>query len=249
VVLREPGAGRDGWWRTQAFAIAASLVAVLAVAGLVRLAQRPVTPALDARNASTDLARSTRPGAVYAPAPVPVAPPQVDAPSGVVPRAPTPASRRAAGNAFEALVRFDAPPVLALTVRGGDEAAAGDVTPELTVALRAYVRGDYREAFTRFSALRAPERDLAAVHFYGGVSALKIGRPSDARRWLTVAARGTQPTSAVEAWLYLGYAHLAVGDVHGAVTALDRYIELAGDKLAAARQLRIDILATGEPDR
>lgn len=246
IVLKEPAAGRIAWGQSPMFAVAASLVGVLAIAGLVRLALRPVAPAPAGPIASTEPVQSARPDAIEAPALV--APSQVVIPRDVTPRSRTPAPRRPASVALKALVRFDAPPVLALTVRGGT-VVAGEVTPELTVALRAYVRGDHREAFTRFAALQTPDRVLAAVQFYGGVSALKAGRTADARQWLTAATQGTHPTSAVEAWLYLGYAHLADGDAGAAVTALDRYIELDGDKGAVARQLRSDILAVGVADR
>lgn len=249
-VLAEPVQRRVAWWQTQSFAIAASLLAVIGLATIVRLAQAPAGTPTQLASAETapgpaaDVVVPQSPGPVSV-APVaeaPAAAPVTPAPAPAV--APPSPARTGVADALKALVRFDAPPVLALTVRSAGQPDA--ISPALSDALRAYVQGDHRRAFTLFAALDGPERDLAAVQYFGGISALKAGRDTDAQRWLTRATTGEQASSAVEAWLYLAYARLATGNARGALSALDRYVELDGDRGAAARQLQDDIRAIAQ---
>lgn len=245
AVLAEPASRATAWWRRPSWAVAASLAAVLATAAMVRWAVGTESGQVTQVATQTVVPPATP---VEPPAGVSATPPVASVPATPAPApAPAPsrpaaAPRTSAADALRALVKFDAPPVLALTVRSANQPGAG-LSPALTAALRSYVGGDFRQAFAQFNALDRADRDLSAVQYFGGISALKLGRLADARRWLARATEGDQATSAVEAWLYLGYAHLAGGDARAAITAIDRYIELDGDRGAAARQLKDDILA------
>ncbi|MBL8139832.1 MAG: zf-HC2 domain-containing protein [Acidobacteria bacterium] len=249
-VLAEPAQRRVAWWQTQSFAMAASLLAVIGLATIVRLAQAPAEAPAQLASAENTPAPSADVVLPQTPGPVTVAPvTEAPAPAPVTPAPAPPAAattpaRTSVADALKALVVFDAPPVLSLTVRSAGQPDA--ISPALSGALRAYVQGDHGRAFTLFTALDGPERELAAVQYFGGISALKAGHTAEARRWLTRATTGEQASSAVEAWLYLAYARLATGDARGALSALDRYVELDGDRGTAARQLRDDIRATAQ---
>lgn len=228
---------RAAWWQSKAVALAASVAVVVALAGLVRYTRQatPVQVASQSAPSPTPVA----PTAV-APPPAPVtgnsaaATPATVAPSAVPTNIPA--------NPLRKLVTFEAPPVLALTLRSSDQRA--EVSPAMSAALRAYVQGDFKAAFKGFSALETAERDLPAAQYFGGIAALKTGRSAEARRWLERASLADHPTTAVEAWFYLAYAHLQAGDGAAAIKALDTYIELDGDKVGAARTLRAEILAS-----
>lgn len=241
VALHADTPSRVAWWQSKTFALAASVAAVVAVAGLVRYTRQPAPVRVASSHTVTAPAPVEPTPAVPNSAPAAVAPAPVQPEAIAAPRTVSRTPSRTPADALRRLVTFDAPPVLALTVRSSDQRP--EVSPAMSAALKAYMQGEFRAAFKGFSALEPAERDLPASQYFGGIAALKSGRAAEARRWLERASQADHPTTAVEAWFYLAYAHLQAGDATPAIRALDTYIELDGDKVAAARTLRADVVA------
>lgn len=214
-------------WYSQPWAIAASTaVLMFAAAGAVWWTRGAPVPAQ---------ARVVEPsGPASGPStPEPVAP----APAASSHSTTAPASSPDATTEpdWARLARFEAPALLALTLRGA-EAPAGD-NAALEEARHAYARRRFAEAADLFTRAASGGEAPAEIAFYRGVSYLKSGAADKGLADLDAAAASNQAPYAVEAHLYLAYGHLARHDSASARAALDRYVALDGDFTADARRL------------
>jgi tetratricopeptide (TPR) repeat protein len=138
---------------------------------------------------------------------------------------------------WAALSAFEAPALLALTLRG--EAAAGAAVPApLAEATAAYRAGRFREATDAFTRALESSDLTPPVAFYRGVSRLKTGSVESGLGDLEAAIASGEAPYAVEAHLYVAYGRLLLHDAGRADEALARYVDLEGDFAAEARRLR-----------
>ncbi len=186
----------------------------------------------------------TAPAEVAAPV---TAPAQVAAAPAPAMPAPDPA-RAPAPMDWVAFARFDAPALLALTLRGAASAEPEAGSPH-TEAVAAYRAGRFEEAARAFAAIVGGAELPPAVAFYRGVSRLKSGNVAAGLEDLQAAADSVEAPYAIEAHLYLAYGHLMRQDVARADAALARYIELDGDFTAEARGLRQRLARIAPPPR
>lgn len=126
-------------------------------------------------------------------------------------------------------------PYLTVDLRGGPGGAGFEA------AMRLYGGGKYDEAAAGLEEVLAIEPDDPEVAFYLGVSRLLNRQPVPARDALRRASQG-DPGSTLYRW-YLAQALAACGDLHGALTELDRLIRERSPQTDQAQGLREQIRA------
>lgn len=126
-------------------------------------------------------------------------------------------------------------PYLTVDLRGGPGGAGFEA------AMRLYGSGSYVEAAAELEKVLAVEPDDPEVAFYLGVSRLLSRQPVPARDALRRATQG-DPESTLYRW-YLAQALAACGDLHGALTELDRLIRERSPQTDQAQGLREQIRA------
>ena len=110
-------------------------------------------------------------------------------------------------------------------------------------AMAMYAGGDYADAAKALRPLTEGGPETAAARFYLAVADLLAGNSDEATAQLrSVDAMGETPYQE-QARFFLAKALLASRDVAGAAQALQRTIQLRGDREAEARQLLEQVLA------
>jgi len=135
------------------------------------------------------------------------------------------------------LARFEAPPYAAPRLRSATPSADFDN------GMERYAQRDYAAAIPLLRAAVDRAQDPDNARYYLAISLLQAGRAADALAELEPLARDPQNALAEDARFYSAYGHLQQGDADKAIAALDRTIELRGDRDAEARALRAKVSA------
>ena len=164
------------------------------------------------------------------------APPSVTTAVAPAPATAEPeAGRTDRSDTLKRLARFEPPPYAPPRLRSA--APDGDFQK----GMERYLQRDYDGAVP---LLQSASRDAAhadSARFYLGVSLILAGRADEGVRTLNVLAEDPQNVMAEDARFFSAHGHLQRGDVDRAAAALDRTIELQGDREKAARALRAEI--------
>ena len=110
--------------------------------------------------------------------------------------------------------------------------------------MRQYASRDYRGAIP---LLESAQRGVngEAARFFLGISLLLDGRADEGIRVLDTLGTDRRSALAEDARFYSARGHLLRGDPSSAIRALDRTIELHGDREREARSLRDEIVRIG----
>lgn len=181
------------------------------------------------------------------PAPSPGSPP-VDPPPAQASALQPAAAAPAPTDAWDGLSNFEAPALLALTLRGTGDTAGAEPMP-LVEARKAYDEGNFGEAARLFEQWSSANGPNPGVAFYRGVSRLKAGEVEGGLSDLAEVIASGEVPHAVEAHLYVAYGRLALRDAAGARESLDRYLALDGDFTADARRLLQQLPRSAPPPR
>ena len=110
--------------------------------------------------------------------------------------------------------------------------------PAFVAGMNRYQAADYAGAIPSLQEAVAADRAFEPARFYLGVSQILVGQPQAGIRTLEpIAARRDSPF-AEEARFVTAKGHLQLGDVAQAARALDRTIELQGEREAEARRIK-----------
>ena len=143
----------------------------------------------------------------------------------------------------EAPVTPPAPPVDAQLARVEPPAyeprrlRSAGANPEFGAGMERYQAGDYATAAAGLASVVTASPTFEPARFYLGASQILSGNPRAALTTLGPIADRADSPFAEEARFLTAKAHLQVGDVAAARRALDRTIELRGEREAEARRI------------
>ena len=162
-------------------------------------------------------------------------PPSSAAGTSEPPAATRPGAGRQPMEVLTRLARFEAPSYTPPRLRSATR------SPDFEKGMERYALGDYAAAIPLLRAAVTRATDPDNARFYLAISLLQAGHTADGIAELETLGRDPQKGLAEDARFYSAYGHLQQGDAKKAIAALDRTIELEGDREAEARVLRAEI--------
>jgi tetratricopeptide (TPR) repeat protein len=123
--------------------------------------------------------------------------------------------------------------------------AAGDEA--FDTGMKRYQSGDYPDAIPALERATRGGQTSEVARFYLGISYLLADRPADAVNALEPLAAGADSPYAEPARFFTAKAWLRAGDVQRAAEALDRTIELHGDREREAAEIRRKLAGLPRP--
>ena len=130
------------------------------------------------------------------------------------------------------LAQVTPPPYEPRQFRSGGEREA------FAAAMRQYMRRDYAGAIPGLERAMRDEPDAEDVRFYLGATLILQDRPADGASVLRPLAVKAGSLYAEEAQFLIAKAHLRMGDLEQAASALDATVKMHGDREAEAARLR-----------